>query len=274
MSQMNTTAPVTSLLLLGHPGHELRLLHWVECTRPLVAVMTDGSGSRGEGRVASTRTLLARVGAHPLDPLVGIFTDRDVYRALLDVDVAFFWTLAERICASIQAHAITTIASDAIEHYNPTHDVCCLVAHVVTQLTARRSGRRVTHLAFPLVGAPGAPGPGQGVMLALDEAALDRKIAAARDYVELRRDVDAALAAYGSPAFGTETLSVVDDPFREIAGAHSPYYERVGRERQASGTYREVITLADHMRPLAEGLQARLAAGTTGPSPTRPSVRG
>jgi hypothetical protein len=32
-------------LVIAHPGHELRALHWLRLSRPCVFVLTDGSGS-------------------------------------------------------------------------------------------------------------------------------------------------------------------------------------------------------------------------------------
>ena len=34
-------------LIVAHPGHELRVHHWMELARPLVLVLTDGSGRQG-----------------------------------------------------------------------------------------------------------------------------------------------------------------------------------------------------------------------------------
>jgi hypothetical protein len=44
--------------MIAHPGHELRVHHWIERTRPLVFVLTDGSGHTGVSRLASTTAVL------------------------------------------------------------------------------------------------------------------------------------------------------------------------------------------------------------------------
>jgi hypothetical protein len=52
-------------LVVAHPGHELRVHHWLELTRPFVIVLTDGSGHSGQSRLASTTRVLAAAGARP-----------------------------------------------------------------------------------------------------------------------------------------------------------------------------------------------------------------
>ena len=52
-------------LIIGHPGHELRVFHWLEITRPAVFVITDGSGRSGRSRLPSTTRILDQVGASP-----------------------------------------------------------------------------------------------------------------------------------------------------------------------------------------------------------------
>ncbi|HET8774296.1 MAG TPA: hypothetical protein VFP80_10910, partial [Thermoanaerobaculia bacterium] len=83
MEEAAMTAPV---LFVAHPGHELRLHHWLELTRPVVAVLTDGSGSTGVSRVPSTLAVLQATGARAA-PVMGEVTDRDVYEAVMRCDV-------------------------------------------------------------------------------------------------------------------------------------------------------------------------------------------
>jgi len=53
-------------LIIAHPGHELRVHHWLEKTRPLVFVLTDGSGRTAQSRLHSTTRILERAGATPV----------------------------------------------------------------------------------------------------------------------------------------------------------------------------------------------------------------
>ena len=63
-------------LIIGHPGHELRIHHWLESARPLTFVLTDGSGRGLESRLPSTRLVLERAGAKPAS-IFGPWTDAE-----------------------------------------------------------------------------------------------------------------------------------------------------------------------------------------------------
>jgi hypothetical protein len=86
---------------------------------------------------------------------------------------------------------------------------------------------------------------------ALDDAALRRKLDAAAEYHELAAEVERRrLEAMDGHAL--ERLFAVDPhrlwPARPPA---EPFYETFGREMIARGTYTDLITYADHVRPLA-----------------------
>src|SRR4051794_24140970 len=76
-------------LVIGHPGHELRVFGWLSQHRPLVYVITDGSGQRGVSRLQSTESVLRAAGSKPAE-IFGHIADRRIYRAILDADSAFF----------------------------------------------------------------------------------------------------------------------------------------------------------------------------------------
>jgi hypothetical protein len=248
--------PVT-LLFTGHPGHELRVFHWLERTRPSVAVITDGSGRAHTGRLGSTATLLARTGASPLEGCVGFCSDRRAYAAMLAGDAAFFLAMVDRIERALGGSRVDVVASDALEHFNPTHDVCCLLASVLANRLASAQGSEVPHVCFPLDGHPSAANTPPRVDVRLDESTLDRKMAAALGYPELQGEVEAALHAYGRAPFARECLWDAEDPFTALERFEGvPQYERVGRERRRGGAYDEVITLHAHVRPLARALLA------------------
>jgi hypothetical protein len=255
-----------TVLFIGHPGHELRVFHWLECTRPLVAVITDGSGGASADRIASTLRVLETVGARPLDSCIGFCSDRRAYEALLARDAEFFAGMLSSIEAALGGRPIACVASDAIEHFNPTHDVCCLLASKLADRCGRAHGHPVGHLVFPLDAGPSAGSEPAIVDLRLDDEALARKLGSACGYRELREEVDAALRAFGAEAFRRECLWHAGEPFEQV-DAHGtiPYYERVGRDRQGAGRYSEVITLDGHVRPVARALRAWDGTGRSGP---------
>jgi hypothetical protein len=251
--------PITrcrAALIIAHPGHELRVHHWIERERPIVFVLTHGDGHARASRLASTTRVLERAGARP-GAVYGRWRDQDLYRALLDGRHDEFLDTVDDICQAIEMHAIDCIVADAEERYNPSHDVCRYVASAVA---ARRSaaGQATADLEFPLVGAPDAllvPGASDaGVVLHLDEDALARKLSAARQYPEMAEEVDRALGAFGTAAFRTECLTPVRTTPSLFDAA--PFYETYGEAQVAAGKYTDVLRYAAHVRPLRDKLDA------------------
>lgn len=251
------------MLVVAHPGHELRVYGWLLAARPVVHVLTDGSGSDGQPRVASTSALLDDAGARR-GSIYGRMSDREIYSAILAGDHTRFLTLADELAADLARRDTDLVAGDAIEGFNPSHDVCRYVLNAAVRLAARAGGRTIRCCAFPLEGAPDGTVDGASghVTLRLDDATLQRKLRAAHDYAELRSEVERTLARFGPEAFRTERLSPVD-----LADGYGwetdriPYYESYGAERVASGAYRQVVTFRDHVRPLADALWNHSAAG-------------
>src|SRR5262245_45437752 len=114
-------------LVVAHPGHELRAFHFVERTRPMVSVLTDGSGWNGPPRIAESAELLTGLGA-PLGPVFGRLVDRHAYAHLMSSDTTVFMDIANTIAARFAEAGITAVVTDAAEEYNPLHDVCRAVA--------------------------------------------------------------------------------------------------------------------------------------------------
>ncbi len=246
-------------LVVAHPGHELRVHRWLELARPTVFVLTDGSGNHGASRLASTTALLDRTGAAP-GSIYGRLSDRDLYRAILDADLDLFTDLADELAQGLRD--VEVVAGDAVEGYNPGHDVCRLLLNAAV-LRLEAEGRTIANFDFPLIGAPDdclAAERGAALRLELDEEALQRKLAAARTYPELAAEVDAALANHGSDRFRVECLRPVRYGL-DIAGltSHPPFYETHGEKRVAMGLYGEVIRFQSHLAPLATGLERYVA---------------
>ena len=246
-----------ALLVVGHPGHELMVHGWLEAASPLVMVLTDGSGHAGVSRLPSTAALLACAGATP-GSIFGRFTDVELYRTLLDRRTAVFADLAEELAGAICQHRIAFVAGDDAEGFNPTHDVCRLIIDAAVGL-ARARGRAVVNTAFALMDAPSrsARPDASSSVLTLDDAALDRKLSAALEYVEMAAEVMAARSRWGDETFRLETFRHVRQGEAWAPGDEPPDYERYGRKRVEQGVYSEVISYDQHLRPLADLLTAR-----------------
>jgi hypothetical protein len=260
-----------ALLVIGHPGHELRIHGWLELARPEVWVLTDGSGHGDAGRLGSTQALLARAGATP-GPVFGRWRDRDAYRILLDGDVAAVDALVRELAGALVTGAVDYVVADACEGFNPVHDLCRLVVDAALITARARAAHAIDSLEFALEGSPLLWAGGSEVLSCeLDDAALERKLAAARAYPELRDEVDRAVATHGASAFRFERLYRVV-PLATLAGRFEdkPLYERYGEERVAAGHYAEVLRHAQHFAPLAAAVSALAAAA--GAEAAQPSL--
>lgn len=244
------------MLVVGHPGHELRVYGWMMTARPVVHVLTDGSGSDRQSRTDSTTTLLERVGA-TRGSIYGRMSDREIYSAMLTGDHTCFTALAEELAMTLISGNVSMVAGDAVEGFNPSHDVCRYVINAAVRIAAA-AGRTIPCYAFPLDGAPDGGGGGsrQGALrIDLSDKMLAQKLDAAYAYAELRGEVESAVQRVGTAPFRTEWLFPVDldDPYGWNP-EKTPYYEIYGAQRVATGAYAHLVTFREHVKPLADAL--------------------
>ena len=245
------------LLVLAHPGHELRVHGLLGRLRPTVLVLTDGSGRAGPSRIGRTLSIVEGAGAQP-GPVFGRMRDAALYATLLSGSHEPFLRLAAEIASAIEASGAAAVAADAAEGFDPAHDVCRLLVNAAVA-RRRAAGQAVASYEFLVDGppAPGAAGEPDAVSLFLDDAELTRKLADARAYEELSADVESTIDRWGVEAFRTETLLPVRYGF-DLSGriGSPPFYETDGERRVAEGVYREVLRFRRHVEPLAHALRA------------------
>ena len=249
-----------ALLVVAHPGHELRVHAWLETARPEVWVLTDGAGHGAQGRLPSTRRLLRDASARP-GRVFGAFSDRAAYEMLLTGDAGPAAAIAQRLAGRLAAEDAPYVVADALEGFNPVHDLCRILVDTAAVL-AERQGASILGFDFPLEAAPdagGASGHDGDLRLVLDEAALARKLDAARAYPEMAAEIERALATHGRQAFAVERLRAVR-PLRPLAEQlpDPPLYERYGEQRVAEGHYSVVLRRDEHFAPFAEELRRRV----------------
>ena len=243
-------------LVIAHPGHELRVHRWLELARPKVFVLTDGSGRTGQSRIASTSSVLASAGANPAS-IYGRFTDVELYDLVLRGDAATLVSLMRELATAFARDGVGGVVGDALEGFNPSHDLCRFLINGAVLLLRTETGRDVLNFAFPLDAPPEDSGShaGQpGVRIDLDAAALTRKLAAASNYAALQSEVASAVSRFGTQAFATEWLHPVLDPLEGLTRMREepPQYERFGEGRVKDGVYSEAIGYRTHVRPLIQ----------------------
>jgi len=243
-------------LVIGHPGHELRVFHWLEMARPVVFVLTDGSGHLGHSRLPSTTRILDQVGASK-GSFYGRLTDSEVYQAILSRDFDPFVELTLELARFLVDETVGYVAGDAAEGYNPTHDVCRLVIGAAVEMANRSGVNEVANFDFSLMGADRSAGNHE-VRIELDDEAFARKMAAARSYSGLESEVNNAINSNPERAFRVERLGPVGNYGIIFRPDDKPYYETYGEKRVAAGKYNEVIRFREHVLPLAEALYQRV----------------
>lgn len=254
MTTSNGLPPGRAALIVGHPGHELRVFHFLERARPTVFVLTDGAGTRGEGRLGSTTSILRRTGSS-CGSIYGAFTDRGVYRLLLERRHEEIRRLADDLAGQLVRGDFDYVVGDACEGYSPTHDLCRMVIGAAVSMAGRRRERPIANYDFPLTGLPQANMPSGAIRLRLDEVEFGRKMAAARGYRELRSEVEDLDRQYGLDPFREECLrpAPLESGFQGPSQL-PPFYETYGRRQIEAGKYQSLLTYAGHVRPVAEAL--------------------
>jgi hypothetical protein len=244
-----------AILVIAHPGHELRVHGWLEATAPAVWILTDGSGHTGRSRIDSTTRVLAATGAVP-GPVYGSMSDADLYNAVLGFNHQPFLEIVDKLAAAMLHDEVDCIAGDAEEGYNPGHDTCRLIINAAVKLAQHKSSKPIRNYDFTLVGPPDQCSEelrDHSLWLNLDDEAFARKISAARNYPELQAEVETALN--GTGRFRVECLRPVNSSSTSLAD-DPPYYEQYGEKQVESGYYKQVLRYSEHMLPLARALDS------------------
>lgn len=240
-----------ALLIHAHPGHELRLFHWMERVKPIVFLLTDGSAREAPSRTGYSARCVESANSK-CGAVFAAAPDRAWYEAILRRDVAPFIACAEAAVATAVKNRCTLIVTDAVDGYNPMHDLCeALGAAVIAML--RREGRQARHLVSRAVS--GSDGE-VVVELQLDGQAKRRKQAAVEAYTPLAEEARCLLESDTS-ALAVERLRRAEFSW---PGHWSPAWEEIGRARVVSRCYAEPIGYTSHVRPIALALLGAVSA--------------
>jgi hypothetical protein len=260
-------------VIVGHPGHELKVFGWISWFRPRVYVMTDGSGHRGESRLASTARVLAPL-AVDTDKIFGLISDADLYRAILSRSVSWFLAAVDLIAESFIANSIDCALADAMEGFNPAHDLCRTLVDAAVAIVNRETSRKVANYEFNLTEWERGRREHHDSRcwhFALDDDTLSEKIKAAREYNELKEEVREAIALRGTEYFRIECLREVTQPFQHWDDSARPDYETCGEQRVAEGAYQSVIRYDEHIVPIVAAIRRHVTANKASTAtPPRP----
>jgi hypothetical protein len=226
--------------------------------------LTDGSGRGSAPRISRSRRLLAdlQVG---VDSSFGNCSDQDVYAAILQRNTAFFCDQTRRLVKAILCHGINFVAGDALEGYNPTHDLCRWITNAAVTMAQRKSAFTIVNCEFLLTESASdanARHSAECLHFELDDQGLTHKLACAFAYDEMASEVRSALDRCGREYFAIECFRRVEQPFVDRPYAQTPQYESWAEQRVATGHYRTVIRHKQHVSPIMEAIRD-FAAGAS-----------
>lgn len=133
---------MTKLIVFSHPNHELAIFGYLQKVKPYLLFLTDGGG---EARVQQTRQGLESIGLFDKAFFMD-HTEQSFYDALLECDSKFFADVADQVCGHVQALEPDEILCDAVEFYNPIHDISLPVT-----CAALRGSRSPAVFEVPLI---------------------------------------------------------------------------------------------------------------------------
>jgi hypothetical protein len=245
-------------MVIGHPGHELKVFGWITTHHPRVYVLTDGSGQNGVSRLSATENLLAQLGAERGE-IFGAATDAEIYEAILEQRVSFFLNILDALAESFLSHSIDFVAGDLSEGFNPTHDLCRELIDAAVALVQRARKVSIPNYGFSLTEGESSYEPSHDrdcMHLRLDDDLLCRKLQAARSYTGLSGEIKSAIQHYGEEYFGVECLkknNLTVPPLWAESG--KPHYERWGEQRKTEGKYVSVIRYREHIVPIVTAIR-------------------
>ncbi|UVK47633.1 hypothetical protein BPNPMPFG_001042 [Mesorhizobium sp. AR07] len=178
----------------------------------------------------------------------GDVPDTAWYEALLAGNRKFFTDVLTRISTDLEDAQDIQVVSDAVDGYNPIHDLAYAYGSVLNALV-RKHGDGRKHICSAAV--PNVAGTVEAE-LPLDAAARARKIAAVKSYTPLADEARQILER-DPQSFDRELL--ISQNFN-WNGPWTPEWERIGKERVAAGRYKRCITYADNVQPIAQHLMS------------------
>lgn len=246
---------MNTLLFVGHPGHELLAHKFLNKYRPEVIFLTTGSGNADSPRINGSVDLVEAMGLRVFRPF-SPFTDRQIYNLIMDGDFGEFAKVKSAITDFILEHKIERIVGDALEGFNPSHDLCrYIINSCVQDLDGRHSLQNYDFLQDEVFRNSETKINARDIVLKLNNDEMDAKLGACRKYSELKFEVDRFFEAYGPDFFALEYFRhITDTSVISNWEGDRPFYELHGRKRVKEGIYDKALLFEDHMLPLAKSL--------------------
>jgi hypothetical protein len=246
------------LFVFSHPNHELAVFGLVRRWRPHVVFLTDGGG---EDRVADTRRGLSSLALLEQARFLG-HSEASFYGALLDRDADFFRRVAGQVRQAIDAVRPAEVYCDAVEFYNPVHDICLPIVRAALQGLPG-----IELFEIPLIHQRAAQGEQYEVQRVPPDTGrrpLEVRLTAeevpakchARDTVYgcLKAQMGKVLATVSTEHLAVEHVVPASPRLSRPGDGRALRYEWRGETLRRRGEIQRVITYAGHYAPVAEVL--------------------
>jgi hypothetical protein len=239
------------LLIIGHPGHELRAFKFIKDYKPDAVIITDGSGSQHSSRIANSIKILDSLGSRCIN-LFNPFTDKEIYDFILNENIRAIGKIRDKILNEVLTQGYDLLIGDALEGFNPTHDLCRYIINSVVKNAIKNISYKLDSVSS---NKSNLISDESVFNFFLSEKEFNEKYTAALNYPELQFELDKAIQLYGKDAFMNEEYEVVED-IEMISNWSTPYpfYENYGKEKVRDGIYQHSIEFEKHMKPIAMAL--------------------
>jgi len=240
-----------TIMILSHPNHELPIMGLIRQLNPRIIFLTDGGG---EKRVGQSRKGLK---GNVENAVFLNVPENDLYKALLEKDSNFFLDLA-RLAIHNCGGMPDRIFCDAVEFYNPVHDISLPVAMYMAR---KMHAGDIPIYEIPLIYQKTAVPDSYEVQRAVkslqpceirwklpEEHRVDKMDCWTNVYTILSSTMSCVIP-YPEVTSAVETVFTSKSPLREIGQDHTLRYERRGALRRELGEVSEVITRKGHYFP-------------------------
>lgn len=250
-------------LVIAHPAHEIRVLHWLMSVRPHVYILTQGSRSGADSARREASELLITAQGAKIAKTWGGAWDRDLYDMLLDGQYDKLLKWADDLTADFIGHEVDLVVADSWQHYNVAHDITYTLARLAVQRARDALGRDITLVTYPVVPptlAPGAPLAAAVATLRLPSPSVATKIGALGLIPGIASEASDINAAEGADAHMYEAFHNAL-PLEQLlqTPTQTPLYEVFGEERVRAGIYTDVVRWPHLLRACEALVQASSA---------------
>ncbi len=246
------------LCVFSHPNHELAVFGLLQRLRPNLLYLTDGGG---EKRVAESCQGLESIGLRDRARFLN-YSERAFYDALLQRDSRFCEEVAGEIRKESDLLQVEQVFCDAVEFYNPVHDLSLPLVRYALQGKCRVSVFEVPvvyqsvgpHETYEIQRFPLSQQWEQVVWHLTKEELAVKTRARGEIYRQLGAQMGPILAYTPASHAASEVLRPAPIALPEPDAERVLRYEWRGRLLQERGAIEEVITYASHYRPLISWL--------------------